>query len=115
MITKYGERASVIYKYTDSLFYNLKTTDVHKNLIELINEMDFSDYPLNHFLFSIVKKKVPLKLCDELSNCIIAEAALLKPKAYSVSYNDSDIHNSKRSAKGVNFAPSLHHDSYNSV
>ena len=117
MVPKYGKRARVLYKDTDSLFYEVQTSDLYRDLVGFKNKLDLSDYPPNHFLFSIDNKKIPLKLSDELNGSIISEAVFLKPKAYSISYIDSEKYNSKRSAKGVNYAvkKSLHHDSYKSV
>ena len=78
----YGRRARVLYKDTDSLFYEIETKDVYNDLFYFKDDMDISAYPQNHFLFSNANKKVPLKLTDELKGNVITEAVFLKPKAY---------------------------------
>ena len=109
MVPKYGRRARVLYKYMDSLFCEVQTPDLYRDLVGFKNKLDLSDYPPNHFLFSIDNKKVPLKLSDELNGSIISEAVFLKPKAYSISYIDSESYNSKCSAKGRNYAVEKNH------
>ena len=58
LVPKYGRRARVLYKYTDSLFCQVQTPDLYRDLVGFKNKLDLSDYPPNHFLFSIDNKKV---------------------------------------------------------
>ena len=45
IVPVYGEKARVMYKDTDSLFYEIETKDVYEDLKYLKNDMDFSSYP----------------------------------------------------------------------
>ena len=92
-----------MYKDTDSLFYEIKTGDVNKDLVKFKDIVDFSSYPSGHFLFDESNRKVPLKLSDELSGCILSEAVFLKSKAYSIAYSDGENPKTKQSAKGPLF------------
>ena len=113
----YGENARVMYKDTDSLFYQIETKDVYEDLKYLKNDMDFSSYPENYILFSDINKKLPLKMADELKGCIVTEAIFLKLKAYSIAYITDNSIKSKQSARGVNrFVKStLHHEKLKSA
>ena len=110
-----GKKARVMYKDIDSLFYEIQTRD--EDLMTLREDLDFSSYPKNHFLYSNKNKKNILKMADELKRCIVTEAVFLKPNAFSVAYVDGGSQETKRSAKGLNkFVKStLHHDKFKST
>ena len=95
----YGKNARVLYKDTDSLFYEIQTADVYEDLEEMKNLMDFSSYPETHFLNSKKNKKVPLKLTDELKGNVVSEAVFLKSKVYFIAYMEGVSLNTKQSAK----------------
>ena len=47
--TKYGDNAKLLFTDTDSLAYEIKTTDFYKDINPDIEEQfDTSDYPTNH-------------------------------------------------------------------
>ena len=71
IVPQYGTNARVMYKDRDSSFYEIKTGDVYKDLVKFRDIMDFSSYPTDHFLFDVSNRKIPLKLSDELSGCIV--------------------------------------------
>ena len=59
MMPKYGpERAQLLFTDTDSLCYSIQTEDIHKDMAEDINLYDTSNYPIDHYLYSTVNKKV---------------------------------------------------------
>ena len=109
----YADRARVLYRDTDSLFYEIFTDDLYKDLQQISDELDCSSYPKDHFLYSVKNKKVPLKMSDELHGEIVDEANFLKSKLYSIQ-KESGV---KQSAKSVNRAvkSSLHHDLFREV
>ena len=109
----YADRARVLYRDTDSLFYEIFTDDLYKDLQQISDELDCSSYPKNHFLYSDKNKKVPLKMSDELHGEIVDEANFLKSKLYSIR-KQSGV---KQSAKSVNRAVknTLHHDLFRDV
>ena len=117
MVPRYGKNAQVLYKDTDSIFYEIETEDVFKDLEGMKNLLDLSSYPENHILYSNQNKKVSLKLTDELNRNVVSEAVFLKPKAYSIAYVEGDAIKLKQSAKGVNkiMKSTLHHEKFKSV
>ena len=109
----FDKKARVMYRDTDSLFYEIETDDIYEDLKQLKHVLDLSDYPKDHHLHSVLNKKVPLKLSDELNGDIVMEAVFLKPKAYSV----KTLQKVKQSAKGVSkhVKKTLHHDKFKDV
>ena len=54
---KYGENCSLLYTDTDSLLVEIKTEDVYKDMCEMKDEYDLSNYPKDHFLHDGTNKK----------------------------------------------------------
>jgi len=108
---KYNDKVKLLYTDTDSLIILLETEDVNKELINMADQFDFSDYPLDHPIRkelgeeNIIKnKKVPGKFKDECNGKIISNFIGLRPKMYSVIMVGEDKNNpkhGKRRAKGV--------------
>ena len=48
MKPKYGDNIRMVYTDTDSCVFHTKTNDNYKDLNEINNEMEFSDYPISH-------------------------------------------------------------------
>jgi hypothetical protein len=85
---------------TDSLFINVKGDqhfDLYKDLDKMQDELDTSDYPTDHPLYSVANKKVLGKFKDELNGEIITEACFIRSKMYSYKTLTSE----KRRLKGV--------------
>ena len=91
--------ANLLFTYTDSLVFEIKTEDVYESFYKGKNLFDFSDYPLNSKFFDLVNKKVIDKMKDELKGKIISEFIGLKSKMYSLIAADSE---EIKKAKGVN-------------
>ena len=47
---KYGDRVDLLFTDTDSLCISVNTQDVYKDMAEVQDEFDCSDYPEYHFL-----------------------------------------------------------------
>ena len=107
------KKARVMYRDTDSLFYEIETDDIYEDLAQLKHVLYLSDYPRDHYLHSELNKQVPLKLSDELNGDIVMEAVFLKPKAYSV----KTLQKVKQSAKGESkhVKKTLHHEKFKHV
>ena len=72
MMPRYGhERLKLLMTDTDSLYYQISspdpTFDVYKDLAEIQEHFDFSDYPKTHPLYSTTNKKVAGKMKGELA------------------------------------------------
>ena len=109
----FDKNAQVSYRDNDSLFYEIETDDIYKDLVQLKHVLDLSDYPKDHHLHSELNKKVPLKLSGKLNGDIVMAAVFLKPKAYSVKI----LQKVKQSAKGASkhVKKTLHHDEFKDV
>ena len=83
---------------TDSYFLSIKTKDIYKDLKQVQDELDTSDYPKDHPLYSVDNKKVIGKFKDELNGKIMNEIIFLKSKAYA--YTLSDL-TEKKKLKGI--------------
>ena len=95
---KYGENCTLLYTDTDSLLVDIKTKDAYKDMSEIKEDYDFSDYPKDHPLYDETNKKVIGKMKDECAGTPIAEYIDLRPKLYSVLRADEQLINK---AKGV--------------
>ena len=95
---KYGEKVHLCYQDTDSFIIEVETEDVYKDMSEMKEYFDFSDYPKDHFLYDETNKKKVGYFKDELNGKILVEYVGLKPKQYS--YKTEDNQETKKS-KGV--------------
>ena len=97
----YGNSATLLMTYTDSLVYDIQTKDVYNDIKENINLLDTSDYPENHVAYSMRNKKTLGKIKDETNGHPIKEFVGLRPKMYSMMLDDDT---EKKTAKGISKA-----------
>ncbi len=109
----YGDRIKVLMTDTDSFIFEIQTDDVYVDLKQMDNEMDFSEYPRDHFCYSAKNMKVLGKFKDENFSKPIKEFVGIRPKMYSIlEYND----NQKKTHKGVpHKVEGLSHEEYKRV
>jgi hypothetical protein len=88
---QYGENCTLLYTDCDSLLVDIKTEDVYKDMSEMKDEYDFSDYPKEHPLHDETNKKVIGKMKDECASVLISEYVGLRPKLYSVLRADEEV------------------------
>jgi hypothetical protein len=74
---------NILYGDTDSFIFNIYTEDIYKDLEDLKDTMDFSEYPTDHPLYSTVNKKVVGKMKDELLGDVMIEWVALRSKCYA--------------------------------
>ena len=108
---RYGGRVRLCYTDTDSLLVQIQTDDIDADLIDMADQFDFSDYPVDHPVRQTLgeekikaNKKTPGLFKDECNGKIIVEFIGLRPKIYSILKAGDDVTNSKhgiRKAKGV--------------
>jgi hypothetical protein len=110
----YGARAKLLFTDTDSLCYELQTEDVFQDMARIRHELDTSDYPKDHPLFSLKNAKVLGKFKDECSGISPKQFVGLRSKMYSLLLAKDKV---KMTAKGVktSFVKKhiLHEDYYN--
>ena len=112
---RYGKGIKLIMSDTDSFLYIVKTEDVYKDLIDMKEDMDMSEYPKGACirtsegmipLHDPSNKKIVGKMGDEKPGEIISEVVALKPKMYSVKsqsywYPSTNPHPISKRAKGI--------------
>lgn len=81
---RYGEKAQLCYTDTDSLIYEVETPNAYDDMKQNSEWYDFSDYPLDHPLYSATNKKVVGKFKDECNGRPIAKMVSLRTKRYSI-------------------------------
>ncbi|UYV83819.1 hypothetical protein LAZ67_X000294 [Cordylochernes scorpioides] len=94
-------KISLCFTDTDSFLYHITTppsADLFSILDKIRNQLDTSDYPLSHPLYSQVNKKVIGKWKDELCGQIMTDFVGLKAKMYSYRVLGGD---EKNIGKGV--------------
>ncbi|UYV77988.1 hypothetical protein LAZ67_15003107 [Cordylochernes scorpioides] len=94
-------KISLCFTDTDSFLYHITTppsADLFSILDKIRDQLDTSDYPLSHPLYSQVNKKVIGKWKDELCGQIMTEFVGLKAKMYSYRVLGGD---EKNIGKGV--------------
>jgi hypothetical protein len=120
MGAKYDDKCHLLNIDTDGLIYEVQTKDIFKDMQTHSEIFDLSDFPIDHFLFSLKNKKVPGKIKDEKCGRIIKSFASPKAKMLSLEILNSDddtIENHKR-AKGIKkyvINKSLSHEHFKNV
>ena len=109
--TRYGDKATLLMTDTDSLVYNIKTEDMYIDLEEIKDQLDTSEYPEDHPLYSTKNAKVIGKFKDELNGKTMDEFVGLRSKLYSYQVGGKNVKKAKGISKSsVNSL--LNHDMY---
>ena len=112
---KYGNRARLLFRYTDSLTYEMEAEDVYKDFWNDKDMFDNSDYPENSPYYCNANKNVIGKYKDEACSVPIIEFICLKSKMYSCV---KDNEKGGRTAKGIKkcvIKNSIKHKDYKNV
>ena len=96
---KKNSSAELLFTDTDSLTYEIKSSNIYDEFYKHKDLFDFSNYPKDSNFYD--DKKVINKMKDEASGVIIDEFVGLKSKMYSIKKIDGKESNT---AKGVNVA-----------
>lgn len=67
MKPKYGDNLNLLFTDTDSLMYQIYTTDIYRDMMYFLDYFDTSGYNKNHPLYSTTNKKLVGKMKDELA------------------------------------------------
>ena len=98
-INKLWPNNQIIGYDTDSFFLNIETEDVYEDMKLIQDDLDTSNYPSDHFLYSTKNKKVIGKFKDELGGAIMSELVFLRSKAYAFLVKNKDVKKLKRNHK----------------
>ena len=101
--TRWYPNAELLFTDTDSLVYQVFTTDLYADLAAHREHFDFSNYPDNHMLHDDANRMVVGKMKDEAGSLIITEFVGLRPKMYSyrVAQQDRTTFKEHKRAKGI--------------
>lgn len=98
----FNSKINLVYTDTDSLVYEIETEDLNKDLNELKEHFDFSNYEKTHLLFSNKNKKVPGLFKNESPKDYITDFVGLKSKMYAFkTENNLEIKHAKGVKKNV--------------
>ena len=95
---KYDNKAKLLFTDTDSLTYEIETTDAYTDFWQNKDKFDNSDYPKESPFYNAVNKKVIGKFKDESAGIPITEFVGLRSKMYSYV---KDNKKTERTAKGI--------------
>jgi hypothetical protein len=112
MMPRYGpEKAILLFTDTDSQTFLIETEDVYKDMREMKEQYDFSNYPEDHPMYSTANKGVPGKMKDETAGVAIDEFIGVGSKLYSLLMADLKR---KMACKGVGktAAKGITHEQY---
>ena len=111
----YGNKAKLLFTDTDSLTYEIKTTDAYLDFWNDKDKFDNSDYPENSPYFNKTNKKVIGKFKDEAAGVPIVEFVGLRSKMYSyIKDNDKGGKTAKGIKKNI-IAKNIKHEDYKEV
>ena len=112
---KYGGKAKLLFTDTDSLTYEIETSDVYQDFWNDKDKFDNSDYPEDSQYFDKTNKKVIGKFKDEAAGIPITEFVGLRSKMYSY-MKDND--KGGKTAKGIKkniIKKNITHENYKNV
>ncbi|CAG2205034.1 unnamed protein product [Mytilus edulis] len=109
MKPQYGDKINLLFTDTDSLCYEILTDDVYedmKPIKDLFDTSNYGSFNKTKHLFSSKYKKVVGKFKDELGGVPLKEFVGLRPKMYSLLYNQTSTEGitcekEKKVAKGI--------------
>ena len=112
---KYGRKAKLLFTDTDSLTYEIETSDAYQDFWNDKDKFDNSDYPQDSQYFNATNKKVIGKFKDEAAGIPITEFVGLRSKMYSY-MKDND--KGGKTAKGIKkniIKKNITHENYKNV
>ena len=112
---KYDNKAKLLFTDTDSLTYEIETTDAYADFWQNKDKFDNSDYDKESPFYNAVNKKVIGKFKDESAGIPITEFVGLRFKMYSYV---KDNEQTARTAKGIKkqvIKKDIKHEDYKEV
>ena len=102
MVPRYlSAQLKVGYKYTDSILYQMETSNLYKDMASSKHLLDLSDHPKDHYLYDPSNKKVPLTMNDELQGKVLRQVVCNRSKLYSIDYAGGKKHSANGVQKSV--------------
>ena len=93
---------------------DIPTDDLYRDLADMKEHLDLSNYPKDHPLYDPSNKAVVNKFKDECAGNIIKEFIGLRAKCYSILVQEPEGYKQKSTAAGVkkSVQKSIHHEIY---
>ncbi|XP_068239994.1 uncharacterized protein [Palaemon carinicauda] len=112
----YGDKVKLLYTDTDSFIFALEVDDLNSELAQepLKSYMDFSNFEVDHLLFSNERKGELGLLKSETGSNLITEVKALKPKMYSMQVQKQGHINRAKGIPGHMHA-SINHEQYSQI
>ncbi|EKX40498.1 hypothetical protein GUITHDRAFT_175438 [Guillardia theta CCMP2712] len=104
MKPKYGQNLKLLATDTDSFFFAVYTEDLYKDIWDMREHFDMSEYSKENPLYDETNKKVIGKFKDELGDNIMSEFIGVRPKCYS--YKKHSIKDGYKNIKKLKGVPS---------
>ena len=112
MCVKYPrpDQLRLLFTDTDGLAYAVQTGDIYRDMAgDAATHYDFSEYPLDHPLYSSVNRKAIVFFKDKLDSVSMQQFVWLRPECYASLCMGKVINNmlqhtnpvEKKTAKGV--------------
>ena len=112
---KYGNKAKLLFTDTDSLTYEIETTDAYLDFWNDKDKFDNSDYPENSPYFNKTNKKVIGKFKDESAGIPITEFVGLRSKMYSYVKDNEQTAQTAKGIKKQVIIKDIKHEDYKEV
>lgn len=98
MKPKYGDKIELMMTDTDSLVYHIETEDFYKDMYEMREHFDMSEYSKTNPIYDETNKKVIGKFKDETGDKIITKFVGVRSKVYAFETDDLEV---KKKLKGI--------------
>ncbi|CAG8833220.1 31244_t:CDS:2, partial [Gigaspora margarita] len=119
MKARYGNKIEMVYTDTDSLILLIQTENIYKDIAEMHEHFDFSDYKPKHPIYKALgkekislNKKVPGKFKDESCGTAMWKFCGPRPKLYSYILADGKTDRRAKGVQKVVVKKNLTHDMY---
>ena len=89
-IKKHFPNAKLCFTDTDSLLYLLQTNDLYKDLYVIKDQLDLSNYPINHPLYDTTRRMTPGYFKDECEGIPAKKFCGLRAKCHSMLLESND-------------------------
>ena len=101
-----GDSSQLLMTDTDSLLYEIKTNNLYSDIASYSYLFDFSNYPIDHPLFSSANKAILGKFKDEAGGKAISKFIGLRSKMYTYEICDSSSSSTTTVCKAKGFSKS---------
>ena len=112
---KYANKAKLLFTDTDSLTYEIETSDVYKDFWKNKDRFDNSDYNKESPFYDATNKKFIGKFKDEACGVSIKEFVGLRRKMYSYIKDNENASNTAKGIKKDIIKKNIKHEDYKNV